>query len=647
MEKNTRRSDAYFGLHFDFHAVESTAGIGTKTKAEQIARYLDAVKPDYIQVDTKGHPGYASYCSEYGSVAPGLACDHLKILREETKKRGIILIAHHSGVYDVLACKTHPEWAAMNEDGSLSDTAVDVTSAYADEKMVPQLRELAEKYGFEGAWIDGDCWAVLENYRPAFLKEFYRRSGFSSVGKRGEPSYLAFRQYCKDRFKQYLSHYITAVKQDFPAFEITSNYAFSTQMPEKPSDEIDFLSADASTPQEIRIVARSFAGSGKLWDIMSWGMSDCFISNEGGFGPQAEMHISRLCRSAAMAVSHGGGYQVVNSMTPQGEIRMCEMENMRHLSEFLRVRKPFNFHSVPLKNAAVLFSEYNREQKREDNKLYGKLSGEDAVCDMILDGGRPVDIIFDYEVLDGSFADRKTIILPELCAMPEDMKQKLREFTKAGGNLVVCGVKCCEKFLDMAQAELADTSKRILYMEADGYMYGINAPVAVFEKKGAEDICICHTDIMDFSAPVVSAAITNQYGEGKVVFVGWDIFTDYERTRLFSERETMRKILDYVEPNPAAYLEQGPKRVEIVPAVKGETILINLINTNEFYCDKKGCAFDDIAPVCGLTIAVRCEHAPASVMLEPEHIPAQYTYDGTYLHIDVDRVDIHTIIEIK
>lgn len=109
----------------------------------------------------------------------------------------------------------------------------------------------------------------------------------------------------------------------------------------------------------------------------------------------------------------------------------------------------------------------------------------------------------------------------------------------------------------------------------------------------------------------------------------------------------MRKILDYVEPNPAAYLEQGPKRVEIVPAVKGETILINLINTNEFYCDKKGCAFDDIAPVCGLTIAVRCEHAPASVMLEPEHIPAQYTYDGTYLHIAVDRVDIHTIIEIQ
>lgn len=117
MKKNIRRSDAYFGLHFDFHAVESTTGIGTKTKAEQIARYLDAVKPDYIQVDTKGHPGYASYCSEYGSVAPGLACDHLKILREETKKRGIILIAHHSGVYDVLACKTHPEWAAMNEDG--------------------------------------------------------------------------------------------------------------------------------------------------------------------------------------------------------------------------------------------------------------------------------------------------------------------------------------------------------------------------------------------------------------------------------------------------------------------------------------------------------------------------------------------------
>ena len=61
-----KRSNAYFGLHFDFHAVAETKGIGTKTVAENVGKYLDAVKPDYVQVDTKGHPGYTSFFSEYG-----------------------------------------------------------------------------------------------------------------------------------------------------------------------------------------------------------------------------------------------------------------------------------------------------------------------------------------------------------------------------------------------------------------------------------------------------------------------------------------------------------------------------------------------------------------------------------------------------
>lgn len=61
MRNNKKRAGAYFGLHFDFHAHENAEGIGAMTKAENIAKYLDEVKPDYIQVDTKGHYGLASF----------------------------------------------------------------------------------------------------------------------------------------------------------------------------------------------------------------------------------------------------------------------------------------------------------------------------------------------------------------------------------------------------------------------------------------------------------------------------------------------------------------------------------------------------------------------------------------------------------
>lgn len=78
MKLRKKRSDCFFGLHFDFHATDEFGNIGALTDAKQFGEYLDAVKPDFVQYDSKGHPGYTSFFSEYGTVAPGLTVDHLK-----------------------------------------------------------------------------------------------------------------------------------------------------------------------------------------------------------------------------------------------------------------------------------------------------------------------------------------------------------------------------------------------------------------------------------------------------------------------------------------------------------------------------------------------------------------------------------------
>ena len=111
-------------------------------------------------MDTKGHPGYTSFFSEYGDVAPGLEVDHLKISREETAKRGILMIAHHSSIWDTRACEQHPEWCVIQKDGTPDPNIMEPNSAYVDQKLIPQLKELAGKYGFDGAWLDGDTWGV-------------------------------------------------------------------------------------------------------------------------------------------------------------------------------------------------------------------------------------------------------------------------------------------------------------------------------------------------------------------------------------------------------------------------------------------------------------------------------------------------------
>ena len=47
-----RREDSFFGMHFDFHATEQLKNIGADANIEQLGRFLDLVKPDFIECDT-------------------------------------------------------------------------------------------------------------------------------------------------------------------------------------------------------------------------------------------------------------------------------------------------------------------------------------------------------------------------------------------------------------------------------------------------------------------------------------------------------------------------------------------------------------------------------------------------------------------
>ena len=107
-----KRRDCFFGLHFDFHANEHTEGIGSEFDGSVLERILREVKPDFVQCDTKGHPGYSSYPTKVGVPAPNIAKDTLRAWRNITEKYQVALYAHDSGILEERAAKDHPEWTA-------------------------------------------------------------------------------------------------------------------------------------------------------------------------------------------------------------------------------------------------------------------------------------------------------------------------------------------------------------------------------------------------------------------------------------------------------------------------------------------------------------------------------------------------------
>ncbi|MBR5220841.1 MAG: hypothetical protein IKV66_07650 [Clostridia bacterium] len=636
-----RRSDCFFGLHFDFHATPYTDGIGTRTLPEKIGEYFDTVKPDFVQVDTKGHPGYASFRSEYGNVAPGLEVDHMKILREETQKRGILLFGHYSGLEDDCVCQAHPDWAIQNADGTSNTAITDTEGPYTEQVMIPQLLELAGKYGLNGAWVDGENWAALPNYKPEFLAEFYEKTGYTEVvGDNSSAAHLAFYQFCREKFVAYIEKYVKAIHDVYPDFEITSNYACSDLMPEKTLDCLDYYSADVTYQLTERLTVRCFAGLGKTWDVMSWASAGCWRSPGGGFTPVSLKHITRLYREAAMAIAQGGAYQIVNGMTQQGEIRMTEMSLMGELAAFVRARQPFCQHAHPTKNAAVWYS--NEDRIRRFDALYPVAQGPAAgMCDIVLDGGRPVDVIYDSVILSDALDSYPVILIPELVYLAPEYREAFIHYMEKGGRLIVCGADVCKQFTD-----ITEESSRIFYMARGCYMHGINGTTVTFGDD-MESLIPCYADAMKTDAPAICAAAWKPWGKGALYCIGWDLCSDYQKNRSFVEREFLREVLERADPMPAACVESDAHHIELVPTEKDGVQMLHLINTTELYLDQFTCNHGAYPAVYDVKTAIRCEKMPQKVFLEPSHTELAFTYDGSYVHITVPKVAVHEILVLE
>lgn len=171
--KTLKRSDSFLGFHFDFHAGMDCNEIGKRLTEEMIDSLLLLTRPDYIQVDCKGHAGYSSYPTQVGNRAPGFEKDILDIFRKVTRKHNVALYVHYSGVWDTRAMQIHPEWAIVHQDGTYDQDKAAYLGPYADKLLIPQLKEIAAK-GIDGAWIDGDCWSAIPDYSP-YMQQFYTK----------------------------------------------------------------------------------------------------------------------------------------------------------------------------------------------------------------------------------------------------------------------------------------------------------------------------------------------------------------------------------------------------------------------------------------------------------------------------------------
>ncbi len=643
-----KRSESFFGIHFDFHAGEDCTNIGQNTTEDMLEYIIDTVKPDYVQCDCKGHPGYSSYPTKVANQAHGIKKDSLRSWRDVTSKRNVSLYLHYSGVWDTQAIKHNPSWARIDEKGEIDKNNTSTFGPYADELLIPQLKELCDEYDIDGVWVDGECWATSQDYGEKVIEQFKQQTGIEEIPKAyGEPNFYEFTEFCREAFRGYLRHYIDTMHLYKPGFEIASNWAFTSFMPEPVSADVDFISGDFTLQNSInsaRLEARCIAKQGKPWDLMSWAFSSKW--GEGCFSIKSPV---QLKQEAAIVLSLGGGFQAYFQQKRDASVARWQMKLMAEVSSFCRDRQEICHRAIAVPQIALLLSGTDYYKKNE--RLFGTWSGIlnplQGALNSLLDSQNCVEVLMEHH-MEESMNKYPLIVVPECELMDENLIERLKEYVYDGGSLLVIGVKITELFKDQLNVffEGGVQSADERWLEYNEWMAGIKAPVQPV--RAGNDVKLIgkifkENDNIGISIP---AASIRKMGKGKIAGIYFDYGERYLHAATSTARDFLKEIVTELFPEPVVTVT-GSHYVDVVLNSINDKIAVNLINTAGPHTDKDVYVYDDIPHVGPLNVSICYKVAPDKVILEPGYRELDFKYTQGRITVMIDRLEIHNVIIIE
>lgn len=663
-----KRKESFFGLHFDFHARPEYGKQGVTLTEEDIRYICRTFLPDFIQIDCKGHPGYTSYPSSLGNAMPDFEFDTLELWRRVTREEDVALYMHYSGVYDMKYCAEHPEETVISASGNYSAGTTRTDGNYADELLIPQLSELCEKYNIDGVWVDGDCWKATADFRPESLRAFERETGIDLGGcipaTPADPYYDEYREYHRELFRRYLRHYVDVLHERYPSLQIASNWAFSDHMPEAVCANVDFLSGDlnpANSVNSARYAARALAQQEYPWDLMSWN----FRNATAGRSCYIPKHQKQIMQEAAAVISLGGAYQNYVTQYTDGSPRLCDLENLRGLPKFMREREPFCFGGRPVHQAALLLSTFDRA--REAKNLYARTGFERVMGStaLLCDVGQSLEIVCEH-TLEKYRDDYKMIVVPELYrGLAPETVSSLLEYARAGGNLVLWGKNTCRIFANAGAPFSVSAMQEYIGIPVEAQENGHDgtavakykpyffthdrrtfgtmfSPCSLFAD-GSEITAFASVEMRDECDAV---GIKVNYGKGTLSAIGFDIGLQYLTSMQYAHRELTKAIINPLY-EPLVRVESAIGRLEVVVLNKDGRNMIQLLNAGGTHADPTAATDDLIPPVLDVRLSFDRSIASGKLILQPEGRELAFTDNGDRIHVFIDRVDIHSVIEVR
>ncbi len=638
-------ADAFFGLHFDLHPGATDTELGRETSYEHIREQLEKVKPDFVQYDCKGHPGWSGYPTEVGSPSPGIVNDALAVWRQVTRDMGIPLSIHYSGVWDSRAIELHPEWAREDAAGTKDTNNTCRMSAYDAELMIPQLVEVVTKYDLDGVWIDGENWASHACWCDRCEAEFKKRTGIEAIPQPGEAAHwgewLAFH---RDLFTEHVRAYTDALHAAQPGIAVCSNWMYSVRQPEPVAAPLDYLSGDFDPSfgaERAAAEARFLSSRGLPWDLMAWGF---LRTGDLGWTMKTVPH---LAQEVAVVMAQGGAVFIYDQPQRSGRLTSWHQDIFAEVAAFCRAREPYSHKTRTVPQIALLHSE--TAYYRHNSPLFNFANANQAMegaLHALLESGYSVDILNEQMAIE-KMAQYPVVVVAEQVGLPEAVTTALDAYVRQGGRLILGGAHVAQEHAALAGVTATAETIDSPYVPAENGAVIVNGAWQKVALAGATELApLLHQQEPELNQTGAPAATVNPVGEGVVVAVHGPVFSVYHKGHYPRLRQFIGGLVDAADV--ALIQVEGPPWIEMSARTKDERMLIQLVNRgNAGYTAPNRHMVEHVADAGSFTVRIPMGEKPTRCYMAPDSVGVNWGYGDGVLTATVAGLGIHNVLVVE
>ncbi len=646
MAADNWHENAFFGLHFDLHPNASDTELGRETTYEHVREMLELVRPDFVQYDCKGHPGYTGYPTKVGSPSPGIVNDALGIWREVTRDLGIPLSIHYSGVWDTRAIETHPEWARVNAGGTPDPNNTCRLSGYDEELMIPQPIEVIREYDIDGMWIDGENWASRPCWCDRCKQAFTDATGITEIpSKADDPSWLEWLAFQRGLFTRHVVNVVTAVHQVKPSCMVTSNWMYSVRQPEPMEAPIDYISGDFDPsfgPERACAEARFISSRGKPWDLMAWS-----FLNTGGQGWTFKT-VPHLCQEISVVLAQGGSVFIYDTPQRSGRLTRWHQELLGQVAGFCRKRQEFCFRTETLPQVALLHGETSYYRNNDPLFNFGAANqAMEGALHALLENGYSVDILNEQRLLE-SLSDYPAVVVAEQEHVPDNVKQALQEYVKRGGRLLLSGAHVAGQYGELAGVAPRTGETYGGWVPADNGAATVGGAFqAVSLTTGQTLAPLLSQQEPELNQRDTAAATVNQFGTGIVAAIHGPVFQSYHQSHYPRLRRFIGDVFQALDAKALARLA-GPWWIEMAARRSEGALLIQFVNRSAAgYLSPNRHTVEHVPDAGPFTVTVPLPKRPRRCRMAPDETGLDWTWKEGVLTAKVDGLAIHNVLVIE